>query len=72
MPENLRIVHLSDLHLGSESARFVDQKVRINSNAVRYADIAFDALENWPEKLPPDVVVVSGDSTIRGREDGLI
>jgi 3',5'-cyclic AMP phosphodiesterase CpdA len=71
-PDELRILHLSDLHLGNESARFLDPKIRLDSKAPRYADIAFDALETWPDKLPPDVIVVSGDSTIKGREDGLI
>jgi endonuclease/exonuclease/phosphatase family metal-dependent hydrolase len=63
------VLHLSDLHLGEGSKEDVDWKVFLES-AERNKQT--DWLDAFIRALPrcPDFVVVSGDLTIGGRQDG--
>jgi Calcineurin-like phosphoesterase len=64
------ILHLSDLHFGPGTAEDVDWKeyVPLATRETR-RDILTQYLRSLPE--PPDFVIVSGDLTIAGREEGL-
>jgi len=74
VPPNLqpiRLLHVSDLHLGTGEFDYIDGKLRLplaDDDRYKTTKLFWDSLEHWPSI--PDVIIVSGDITVRCHETG--